>query len=108
MQELLNRAMAGVDPTAPDAFWQIFMNLMGLVPWAALLWYTLFTVVVGLVIAWYRRSSYWLAIVWALTLGPIGWVISWTWVAPTRQCPRCGQDVVAQRKRCTHCGCALD
>lgn len=107
MQELLQKALHGVDPEAPGAFWQIFVNLMGLVPWWPMLWFTLACVAGGLAIARYRGSSYRRAVFWALVLGPFGWLISWYQVPPPRPCPRCGKPVPAAAGRCRHCGCAL-
>ncbi len=107
MQELLNRALQGVDPSSPGAFWQIFGNLMGLVPWWTLLWLNLTFVAVGLLIAWHRNSSYGKAILWALVLGPFGWLVSWYAVAPPRRCPRCQGEVPARENRCSKCGCRV-
>ncbi|MGA7298341.1 MAG: hypothetical protein WBW92_12640 [Rhodanobacteraceae bacterium] len=107
MQELLNRALQGVDPTAPGAFWQIFANLMSLVPWWPLFWFTVLSVAGGLVIAWYRGSGYGKAVFWALVLGPAGWFISWYAVPPPRTCPRCQSEVAGKDRRCRKCGCAM-
>lgn len=74
MDELLARAMQGVDPEAPGAFWQVFFNLMVLVPWAALFWWSVAFVAVGAVIGWWRgRIAE--GVVWALVLGPFGWLV---------------------------------
>ena len=73
MDELLARAMQGVDPDAPGAFWHIFVNLMALVPWTTLLWWNLLFVVVGAALgAWRGRIGE--GIVWAAVLGPFGWI----------------------------------
>lgn len=74
VDELLARAMQGVDPDSPDAFARIFMNLMGLVPWAALLWWSIAFVAVGAVLGWWRGRTV-EGIVWAAALGPIGWLV---------------------------------
>ena len=47
MDELLAKAMQGVDPDAPGAFWQVFFNLMALVPWTALTLWSLLPRVTG-------------------------------------------------------------
>ena len=74
MDELLARASQGVDPDAPGAFWQIFVNLLNMLPWAAMFWWNLLFVAVGAVLGWWRgRTAE--GIVWALVLGPIGWVV---------------------------------
>jgi hypothetical protein len=74
MEELLAKAMQGVDLDAPDAFLRIFMNLMALIPWAALLWWNLAFVAVGALLGWWRGKLL-AGVIWALALGPIGWII---------------------------------
>ena len=74
MEEWLARATRGVDPGAPGAFWHIFANLMGMLPWAALAWWNLVFVAVGAVLGW-RRGRWAEGIAWALLLGPLGWIV---------------------------------
>lgn len=74
MDELLARAMQGVDPDAPGAFWQLFANLMALVPWTALIAWNLLFVAVGALLGWWR-GRFWAGVIWAWVLGPVGWVI---------------------------------
>lgn len=74
MDELLARAMQGVDPDAPDAFLRIFMNLMDMLPWAALFWWNLAFIAVGALIGWWRGRIM-EGIVWSAVLGPIGWIV---------------------------------
>ncbi|WP_425479729.1 hypothetical protein [Dyella jiangningensis] len=66
--------MQGVDPDSPDAFLHIFMNLMGMVPWAALFWWNVAFVAVGALIGWWRGRLL-EGIVWAAVLGPLGWIV---------------------------------
>ena len=74
MDELIARATQGVDPDAPGAFWQIFVNLLNMLPWAAMFWWNLLFVAVGALLGWWRgRTAE--GIVWALVLGPIGWIV---------------------------------
>ena len=74
MDELLARASQGVDPDAPGAFWQIFVNLLNMLPWAAMFWWNLLFIAVGALLGWWRgRTAE--GIVWALVLGPIGWIV---------------------------------
>ncbi|GAB3785552.1 hypothetical protein [Dyella agri] len=73
MHELLARAMQGVDPDAPDAFWRVFFNLWAMVPWVALFWWNLQFVAVGALLGWWR-GRLWEGVVWSLVLGPIGWI----------------------------------
>ncbi len=74
MDELLARATQGVDMDAPGAIWQIYANLFALVPWMALLWWSLlFIVIGGLLGLW--RGSWQRGVIWALVLGPIGWIV---------------------------------
>lgn len=74
MEELLAKATQGVDLNAPDAFLRIFVNLMGMVPWNALFWWNLVFVVVGALLGWWRGKVM-AGVVWALVLGPIGWIV---------------------------------
>lgn len=76
MDELLAKATQGVDVDSPDAFMQIFMNLMGLVPWVALFWWSVLFVVVGALLGWWRGRTV-EGIALALVLGPIGWIVVW-------------------------------
>ncbi|MBT2118184.1 hypothetical protein KK141_04465 [Dyella sp. LX-66] len=73
MDELLARATQGVDMDAPDASWHIFWNLMAMVPWAAMFWWSLVFVAVGALLGWWRGRT-WEGVVWAAVLGPLGWV----------------------------------
>jgi hypothetical protein len=74
MDELLAKATQGVDLDAPGAFWHVFVNLLNLLPWAAMFWWNLLFVAVGALLGWWRGR---LAegVVWALVLGPIGWIV---------------------------------
>lgn len=74
MDELLAKATQGVDPDAPDAFVHIFLNLMAMVPWGALLWWNLVFVAVGAALGWWRGRTM-EGVVWAAVLGPIGWIV---------------------------------
>jgi hypothetical protein len=74
MEELLAKATQGVDLNAPDAYVHIFINLMAMIPWAALFWWNLVFVAVGALLGWWR-GKLWAGVIWALVLGPIGWVI---------------------------------
>ncbi len=51
MDELLARATQGVDMDSPGAFWHVYVNLLNMVPWAAMFWWSLAFVVVGLLLA---------------------------------------------------------
>ena len=74
MDELLARATRGVDPDAPGAFWHIFFNLLNMLPWAAMFWWSLLFVAVGALLGWWRGRLF-EGIVWAWVLGPIGWIV---------------------------------
>ncbi len=74
MDELLARATHGVDPDAPGAFWHIFFNLLNMLPWAAMFWWSLLFVAVGALLGWWRGRLV-EGIVWAWVLGPIGWIV---------------------------------
>ena len=51
MDALLRQLLEGIDLADPDAAWQLFWRLMGLVDWWGLLWLTLACAAVGLVAA---------------------------------------------------------
>lgn len=85
MDELLDKLLRGVDLTDPEAPILLFRNLMELVPWWPLFWFTLFCVAVGLAIAFRRGSSPWMAVFWALLLGPFSWLLSWYQVPSSRR-----------------------
>ncbi|WP_108471427.1 hypothetical protein [Rhodanobacter thiooxydans] len=74
MDELLARATHGVDLDAPGAFWHVFFNLLNMLPWAAMFWWSLLFVVVGALLGWWRGRLF-EGIVWAWLLGPIGWIV---------------------------------
>jgi len=80
VDDLLAQITRGVDPDSPDAFRRIFENIMLLVPWWPLIWFTVLCVVVGAALGW-RRRRVWLGIGLALVLGPIGWFTLWAFPA---------------------------
>ncbi|WP_049622898.1 hypothetical protein [Frateuria defendens] len=73
MADWLDKVLRGVDLQSPDAFGQLFLNLMELVPWAALFWWSVLFAVVGAVLGW-RRGRTLEGVLWALALGPFGWL----------------------------------
>jgi hypothetical protein len=74
LEEWLNKATQGVDLDAPDAAWHIFWNLMEMLPWAALFWWSVAFVAVGALLGWWR-GRLWEGVVWGAVLGPVGWVV---------------------------------
>jgi hypothetical protein len=74
VDDLLARAMRGVDPDAPGAFLAIFANLMRLVPWGELILWQVIFIVVGALLGWWRGRLI-AGVVAALVLGPFGWVV---------------------------------
>ncbi|MEO8748350.1 MAG: hypothetical protein ABI379_11945 [Rhodanobacter sp.] len=74
MHELLARAMAGVDPSAPGAIWGIYANLIALVPWTALIWWNVLFAAVGALLGCWR-GGWRRGLAWGLVLGPIGWLV---------------------------------
>lgn len=77
MEQWLDKAMHGVDPDSPDAFLQVFMNLMGMLPWSALFWWSVAFVVIGALLGWWRGRLL-EGVIWAAILGPLGWfVVLW-------------------------------
>jgi hypothetical protein len=90
VDELLARAMQGVDPDDPGASLRIFSNLMGLVPWWNLIAWQVFFVLVGALLGWWRGRIM-AGIIAALVLGPFGWVIPFmSKRAPSPQPPGSG------------------
>lgn len=74
MDELLQKATQGVDPGDPEAFFKVFGNLMGLVPWTTLIVLQVLFVVVGAVLGWWR-GRLGATVVASFVLGPLGWVV---------------------------------
>ena len=74
MDEWLAKATQGVDMDSPSASLHIFLNLMQMLPWAALFWWSVGFVVVGALLGWWRGR---LAegILWSAVLGPLGWIM---------------------------------
>ena len=76
MHALLQKALQGVDPNAPGAFWKILHNLMALVPWQALVWFTIASVVLAAILGWWRGRVA-TAIALALLVGPLALAVLW-------------------------------
>lgn len=76
MNALLQKLLQGVDPNAPGAFWQILHNALALVPWWPLIWFTVASAVIGLVLGWWR-GRIGLALLLGLVVGPIAWAALW-------------------------------
>jgi hypothetical protein len=73
MGDLLDHALRGVDLNSPTAAWQIFRNLMALVPWWQLLLWNVAFALVGLALGYWRGRP-WEGLVWGALLGPLGWL----------------------------------
>ncbi len=86
MNDWLDRATQGVDPDSPTASLHIFLNLMQMVPWAALLWWSLGFVAVGALLGWWRGRLL-EGVLWSVLLGPLGWPLLWL---PRRKPPPSG------------------
>ncbi len=74
MDEWLARASQGVDLDAPGAFIHVCLNLLNMVPWAAMFWWNVAFVAIGALIGWWRGRWH-EGVLWALVLGPIGWIV---------------------------------
>jgi hypothetical protein len=74
MDELIAKATQGVDMSSPDASLHIFLNLMNMLPMAALFWWSVVFVAIGALLGWWRGRLM-AGVVWSLALGPIGWII---------------------------------
>jgi hypothetical protein len=84
LDELLAKATEGVDPDAPGAFWHVFVNLLNLMPWAAMFWWTLVFMAVGALLGWWRGRLM-EGVIWAAVLGPVGWIVVLVRPRPTRR-----------------------
>lgn len=85
MTDLLHKLLQGVDPNAPGAFRVLLHNLLALVPWWPLIWFTVACVVIGAVLGWWR-GRIGLGIALGLVVGPIAWVALWA-LPPGRRGP---------------------
>ncbi|TDR38735.1 hypothetical protein DFR29_11963 [Tahibacter aquaticus] len=103
MDEWLQRLMEGIDPESPDASYQLFLRLMGLVDWWLLFWLTLGCIAVGGLIGW-KRGTFWRDVAFAAAFGPFGWILSWLLPPPLPPCRHCGRSVTAKQNFCAHCG----
>ena len=74
MDELLAKAMDGVDPNEPGAFFHIFGNLMAVVPWGQMILWQIVFIVVGALLGWWRGRLK-AAVIASLVLGPLGWIV---------------------------------
>jgi len=66
----------GVDPGAPGAFWKLLHNMLALVPWWPLIWFTVACAVIGAVLGWWRGRIV-LAVALGLVVGPVAWAALW-------------------------------
>ena len=106
MDALLRQLLEGIDLADPDAAWQLFWRLMGLVDWWGLLWLTLACAAVGGLIGHYR-GAVWKGLLLGAALGPVGWIVAWMAVRPPRACAACGAANPADALRCGRCAAAL-
>ncbi|HJU25788.1 MAG TPA: hypothetical protein VJ722_03840 [Rhodanobacteraceae bacterium] len=76
MDTLLQKLLQGVDPNAPGAFWKLLHNMLALVPWWPLVWFTVACAIVGAAIGWWRGRMG-LGIALGVVVGPIAWIALW-------------------------------
>jgi hypothetical protein len=76
MHDLLQKILQGVDPGAPGAFRQLLHNMLALVPWWPLIWFTVAGALIGAAIGWWRGRIV-SGIVLGIVVGPIGWLALW-------------------------------
>lgn len=99
MNDLLHKILQGVDPAAPGAFWRILHNMLMLVPWWPLIWFTVACAVIGVVLGWWRGRIA-LSLVLGLVVGPVAWLALWA-LPPGRYGParrRLDRRAAVQRK----------
>ena len=74
MDELLAKVMQGVDPDDPSASIKIFLNLMAIVPWEAMIIWQVVFIVVGALLGWWK-GRFTATVLASLLLGPFGWAV---------------------------------
>ena len=74
MNDLLARALQGVDPDDPGASVKIFLNLMALVPWGQLILWQVVFILVGALLGWWK-GRFAATVLASLVLGPFGWAV---------------------------------
>ena len=52
MQDLLQKLLQGVDPGTPGAIGKLMHNMLALVPWWPLIWFTVACAAIGAVLGW--------------------------------------------------------
>lgn len=85
MQDLLQKLLQGVDPGTPGAFGKLMHNMLALVPWWPLIWFTVACAVIGAVLGWWR-GRIGLGVALGLVVGPIAWIALWA-LPPGRHGP---------------------
>ncbi len=76
MDDLLHKLLQGVDPGTSGAFWKLLHNMLALVPWWPLIWFTVACAVIGAVLGWWRGRIV-LAVALGLVVGPVAWAALW-------------------------------
>jgi hypothetical protein len=76
MNALLHKLLQGVDPNAPGAFRVLLHNILALVPWWPLIWFTVGCAVIGAAIGWWR-GRIGLGIALGVVVGPVAWIALW-------------------------------
>jgi hypothetical protein len=85
VEALLHKLLQGVDPNAPGAFRELLHNMLALVPWWPLIWFTIACAVIGAALGWWRGRIV-LGIALGLVIGPFAWVALWA-LPPGRHGP---------------------
>lgn len=76
MQDLLQKLLQGVDPGTPGAIGKLMHNMLALVPWWPLIWFTVACATIGAVLGWWRGRVV-LGVALGLVVGPIAWLALW-------------------------------
>jgi hypothetical protein len=74
MEELLHRILKGVDLSSPDASARILHNMLTMLPWVSLLWFTLASVLLGALVGWWR-GRLWTGIWVSVLIGPVAMLV---------------------------------
>lgn len=76
---LFDRLMQGVVPGSPGAMQHLLANAATVIPWTALIWFTLASIALGVGLGWWRGRVI-AGLFLALIVGPIG--LAALWAAP--------------------------
>lgn len=101
--DAIDRLLKDINLSDPAGLRILALRVLHQVDWWFLLWLTLASAVVGLLLGRVKGTPLKGLILGAL-LGPIGWAILLFSKGRLPECPSCGRGNVPGAKRCRHCG----